>query len=88
MPLSALDRHRAFFAEGGATITLISGLAEGADRMAARAALEPSTRLSGAPYVLLAPSTTDFMLASPLSIMSDIIFFPLITRHIALAMKL
>ena len=38
-------------------------------------------------YVLLAPSTTDFILASPLSMRSDIIFVPFITKHIALAMK-
>jgi hypothetical protein len=32
---AALERHRAFFAAESATVTLISGLAEGADRMAA-----------------------------------------------------
>jgi hypothetical protein len=43
---AVMDRHRASFSEGRAAITLISGLAEGADRMAAEAAIEEDLELS------------------------------------------
>jgi hypothetical protein len=42
----ALHRHNDFFAEGHAKISFISALAEGADRMAAKAAIDQNIDLS------------------------------------------
>jgi predicted Rossmann fold nucleotide-binding protein DprA/Smf involved in DNA uptake len=43
---TAQAHHEAFFADQCATVTLISGLAEGADRMAAQAAIEQDLELN------------------------------------------
>jgi hypothetical protein len=43
---TALERHEAFFANERAALTLISGLAEGTDRMAAQGAIEQGLSLT------------------------------------------
>jgi hypothetical protein len=51
---AALEHHQAFFADHCATVTLVSGLAEGADRMAAQAAIEQDLALTA-----IVPFTVD-----------------------------
>ncbi len=54
------DRYHAFFADAPARLTLISALAEGADRMAAQAALRDGLTLASALPFPVADYETDF----------------------------